>query len=188
MNQQPNLSLVAKSYLSRFYEILDNMIQSMEDARLTDSISQNFIVQMIPHHEAAIQMSHNLLQYTTLIPLQNIAMDIIETQTTGIHEMEAILESCSQLTTDSMDLELYRRSYSHITSSMFCAMENARISNDVNGNFMREMIPHHKGAIQMAENALRFSLCPELVPILQAIIRSQREGVCKMERLLRSCR
>ena len=185
MNQQPNLSLATKSYLSRFYEILDNMMQEMDGAQLTDSISQNFIVQMIPHHEAAVQMSHNLLQYTTCIPLQNMALGIIETQTKGIHEMEAALESCSQPASDSADLALYRRRYGHIVQRMFCAMEQACISNNIDANFIREMIPHHQGAIQMAENALRFSPCPPLVPILQNIVRAQRAGICQMERILR---
>lgn len=185
MNQQPNLSLVAKSYLSRFYEILDNMVQAMEQAQLTDSISQNFIVQMIPHHEAAVQMAHNLLQYTTCIPLQNIALQIIETQTKGIHEMEAALESCSQPPSDPADLALYRRRYSHITQRMFCAMEQACISNQVDANFIREMIPHHQGAIQMAENALCYSPCPPLVPILRDIVCTQREEVRSMQRILR---
>ena len=68
---------------------------------------------------------------------------------------------------------------------MFSKMENACASNNINADFMREMIPHHQGAIQMSQNVLRFDICPELVPILQAIITSQREGVNKMERLLR---
>ena len=185
MNQQPNLSLAAKSYLSRFYEILDNMMQGMDEARLTDSISQNFIVQMIPHHEAAVQMAHNLLQYTTCIPLQNMALEIIESQTKGIHELEAILESCSRPASDPAVLALYRRRYGHIAQRMFCAMEQACISNNIDANFIREMIPHHQGGAQMAENALRFSPCPQLTPILQAIVRTQREGVCQMERILR---
>ena len=39
---------------------------------------------MIPYHEAAIEMSKNILQYTAFIPLQNIAQGIIEKQTQSI--------------------------------------------------------------------------------------------------------
>lgn len=46
------------------------------------------------------------------------------------------------------------------------------------------MIPHHMGAIRMSENALRFPICPELIPILTAIISSQKRGVQEMEKLL----
>ena len=67
-------STVTKNYLARFYDILCQMIQGMTNAKLTDSISYNFIVQMIPHHRAAIEMSRNILQYTTFVPLQPISL------------------------------------------------------------------------------------------------------------------
>ena len=57
--------------------------------------------------------------------------------------------------------------------------------NRINADFMREMIPHHEGAVRMSENALCFPLCPELVPILSRIIVSQKKGVREMKRLLR---
>lgn len=50
---------------------------------------------------------------------------------------------------------------------------------------MREMIPHHRGAVRMSENALRFCLCPELVPLLNEIIVSQKKGIKEMECLLK---
>lgn len=67
---------VTKNYLCRFYKILDEMIEGMTNAELTNSLSHNFIVQMIPHHRAAIEMSENLLQFTTFVPLQHIAQNI----------------------------------------------------------------------------------------------------------------
>lgn len=185
MNNSPQqLSNVAKCYLLRFYEILDEMIKNMTGAELTGSISHNFIVQMIPHHMAAIEMSRNLLQYTTFIPLQNIAENIIKEQTESINNMLRILENCGKLENTSGDLCLYQRRFEQITQTMFSEMGNAPAGNELNENFMREMIPHHCGAIRMSENALRFNICPGLVPILRAIITSQRAGVREMERLL----
>ncbi|MBC8546726.1 DUF305 domain-containing protein [Clostridiaceae bacterium NSJ-31] len=178
------LSNVAKNYLCRFYEILDEMIAEMTTAELTDSISHNFIVQMIPHHRAAIEMSRNLLQYTTFIPLQNIATNIITSQTKSIENMEAALDRCSELKNTEQELRLYERRFRQITQTMFTDMGTAPVSNQINADFMREMIPHHKGAIQMSKNALSFPICPELKPILQAIIISQQEGVQQMEALL----
>lgn len=69
MMRQEQLSIVTDKYLTCFNNILDQMIQQMNSAQLSNSISYNFIVQMIPHHKAAIEMSCNLLQYTTLVPL-----------------------------------------------------------------------------------------------------------------------
>ena len=54
MDRQCRLSHVAKTYLDTFECILSEMIQEMTEVELTDSISDNFIIQMIPHHRAAV--------------------------------------------------------------------------------------------------------------------------------------
>ena len=174
-----------KTYLSRFYEILGEMIRDMCGAELTDSISQNFIVQMIPHHRAAIEMSRSVLKYTSLAPLRRIASRIITEQTKSIQDMEEALCACSTLENAQSCREGYLQRVQEITRTMFTCMGTACATNQIDANFMREMIPHHKGAIRMSENALRFPICPELRPILQAIITSQRAGVREMECLLR---
>ncbi|MCI8514491.1 MAG: DUF305 domain-containing protein [Lachnospiraceae bacterium] len=190
MNRQSEFSHVTKNYLCYFYEILEDMITKMTDTPLNESVSHNFIVQMIPHHEAAVQMSRNLLQYTTFVPLQNIAERIIEEQMLGIEAMRNLLPHAEALTNAPEDLCLYERNYDFIAKTMFREMRYACSSNDINGNFIREMIPHHEGAIRMSQNALRYPICPGLIPILENILLSQEKGIREMQRLLRcaSCR
>lgn len=184
MYRQKRLSNVTKAYLCCFYKILEIMIEGMTRAELTDSISHNFIVQMIPHHMAAIEMSQNILQYTTFIPLQEIALNIINEQTKSIENMHNVLTNCGKFENSHEDLSTYQKHFTHIIQTMFKQMQNARITNNINKNFMREMIPHHKGAIRMSKNALQYNICTNLVPILNSIIKTQQEGVHKMEMLL----
>ncbi len=70
MNTQYQLSDVAKNYLSAYHCILDEMIKGMSMAPLTDSISENFIIQMIPHHMAAIEMSQHSQIYDQYPPAE----------------------------------------------------------------------------------------------------------------------
>ncbi len=178
------LSAVSKKYLCCFREILNDMIAGMTDVSLTDSISHNFIVQMIPHHEAAIRMSQNLLQYTTCLPLERIAENIIAEQTKSIENMREILKRCGRMQNTKEQISHYQRCLEQIMETMFCQMRQAPSVNNINTAFIREMVPHHQGAIRMSENARCFSICPELEPILESIILSQRRGVREMERLL----
>jgi len=178
------LSAVTVDYLHRFHGILEDMVAGMTKAELTDSISHNFIVQMIPHHMAAIEMCRSLLPHTTCLPLQTIAQGIITAQTRSIADMRQALPACAGADSGPRDLCRYQRAFQDITASMFSQMRCAGVTNNINADFMRQMIPHHRGAIRMSENALRFPLCPELIPILQAIITSQRRGVRQMEALL----
>lgn len=179
------LSCQAKDYLACFYEILDDMIAGMTGVKLTGSISHNFITQMIPHHRAAIQMSENILPHLSRGPLRTIAQGIVTEQTKSIADMEAVLPCCAALCSPARDLSLYQRRIGHILKTMFAEMGTAPETNCLDINFMREMIPHHEGAIRMSETALKYGVCPELAPILRAIITSQTRGVAQMRALLR---
>lgn len=180
------LNNAAKDYLSAFHCILNKMIQDMTQAEKTNSISYNFIVQMIPHHLAAIEMSQNVLKYTTNTDLQKIASGIIEEQTKSIADMKQIQCRCLNKTNFRQDLKSYQEEINRIIDTMFHEMQNAPAGNRINCDFMQEMIPHHCGAVRMSKTALQYCICPELKPILDAIISSQEKGISEMRQLL-SC-
>ncbi|MCM1364792.1 MAG: DUF305 domain-containing protein [Faecalibacterium sp.] len=183
-NVQPmQLSDNTLDYLMQYNEILSCMIHDMECAEMTDSISHNFIVKMIPHHKAAVEMCRNLLRFTTYIPLQYLANEIIDGQLKGIEQMQSILDSCSECQNNENCLSLYERKDRHITKTMFAKMESAPETNNINLNFICEMLPHHKGAVRMSQNALRFEICGELKPLLESIIFVQTQQIEKMEYL-----
>lgn len=186
MFHQKEFSINTTQYLFTFRGILNEMIRRMTKAPLTDSISHNFIVQMIPHHMAAIEMSRNLLKYTTDIPLQTIALRIISEQTQSIADMEAALPACSRMNNTRQELSAYQESTSRILNTMFSEMAKAPSENRIDADFIREMIPHHQGAVNMSQNALSYKICPQLVPILNAIILSQERGIAQMQELLRA--
>lgn len=169
----------AGPYLIKYNEILETMISGMCSAVLTDSISNNFIVQMIPHHRAAIEMSENILKYTDNKELIAIAEGIISEQTKSIQNMEAALDSCGAANCPR-DVNAYQNNVQRITGLMFSEMRNAYSDQCVNCDFLREMIPHHEGAVRMSKNALRYNICSELKPILNAIISSQERGIKQM--------
>lgn len=150
----------------------------------TTNISASFIAQMIPHHRAAIAMSENLLRYTTNIPLQDIALNIISSQEKSIRNMTAAKCQCGCCINSPQNFRYYDRENRAIINTMFCEMQSACTDNHINGNFIREMIPHHMGAVRMSENALRVPLCRDLIPLLEAIITSQKEGIRQMQMLL----
>lgn len=183
-NTPPKISNVARRYLDTFSVILDTMIRCMNDAKLTDSISGNFIKQMIPHHRAAIDMSLNILRYTTDIEIQNIALNIIAEQTKSIDDMMSIEICCRAKTNTPIQLKPYMRTYNDITQKMFGEMKASPHTNNINYNFLCEMIPHHRGAVKMGENAMKYAICQELRPIISAIITSQKAGITKMQNLL----
>ncbi len=65
MNTSNRLNEDAKEYLNNFYSILDNMMNSMTRAEPTDSISADFMPEMLTHRLGAIQISKNALRFPT---------------------------------------------------------------------------------------------------------------------------
>lgn len=179
------LSNNTRDYLREFRYILDDMIENMTDAEMRNSISHNFIVQMLPRHEAAIRMSENLLRYTTNIELQNIALNIVREQTESIENMQRILRRCTRDGNSRQSNYRYNRRTDEIMRSMFSRMRSAQSTNSIDCNFIREMIPLHMGAVCMCENALKYEVCGGLRPILRSIISSQKKGIEQLKRLKR---
>ena len=81
----------------------------------------------------------------------------------------------------SINTDKYLCDFKSILVKMIKNMTDIKPTESISGDFIAQMIPHHQGAIQMSENALIYKICPELKPILQAIIASQKQGAKKTE-------
>lgn len=172
-----------KKYLNRFDEILCQMKDKMLSTYITNNITINFIETMIPHHQAAIYMCENLLKYTEYDPLINIARNIIVTQTKGIEQMKEISMSTYGYLNSKCDVKHYEKSYFCITKNMICKMKESLRSNNINLNFVSEMIPHHEGAILMCENLLKYCIDPRLKIVAENIIEEQTNGVKDLKQI-----
>ena len=171
----------AKLYLARFFQILNQMEQQMTSAKPIDNITVYFIHCMVPHHQAAIYMCENLLKYTNYQPLENIANNIIQTQTEGIRQMKEIAQTTQGFNNCPEDVKCYTKKYLSIAQNMFYRMKHSRTSANINLNFTSEMIPHHEGAIAMCNNLLQYCIDPRLAGVARNIIREQSEGVRQLE-------
>ena len=112
-------SIVTQKYLVCCEKILNNMISNMSNVRINDSVSADFIVTMIPHHEAAVKFSEELLKYTTDICLQEAAQKIINGQTKGVETMKEIFCGCRRHRNDPQSMCAYRRQYGTVTQNPY---------------------------------------------------------------------
>lgn len=78
----------------------------------------------------------------------------------------------------------YFEAYIRIVHTMKREMEEAPKTGDVSIDFLYEMVPHHKAAIQMSQSVLEFSQNPKIRKLAEAIIHEQTIGIEKMQGLL----
>lgn len=178
------LSEDAKNYLCCFYQLLDEMTQSVTTAALTQSISHNFAVQMIPHCQAAVRMSNNILRFSEHQGVRRLAQSMAEEHTRTIAELEAVLPACTRQTSPRTDLRLYQRRMDLIFREMFASMGSAPENNRLSAVFLQEMLPLCRGMMRMAETALKYDVDLELVPILRETIQRRRREAVQMRAML----
>lgn len=77
---------------------------------------------------------------------------------------------------------LYNQSYSQfrLNTNMPMMGNTQKNSNAIDAHFIEEMIPHHQGAIDMSNLALKKSTHPELKQLAQNIIKDQSAEIQKM--------
>lgn len=70
---------------------MDKMMGSMEGMKSTGNADADFLIMMIPHHQAAIDMAEVELQHGSDAETRTMAQKIIDAQKGEIAEMKAML-------------------------------------------------------------------------------------------------
>ncbi|MDO4283231.1 MAG: DUF305 domain-containing protein [Clostridia bacterium] len=172
-----------REYLEAFDEILCTMKVKMLSNCFANDITTYFIKCMIPHHRAAIYMCENLLQFTDDEALIHISKNIIKTQMMGIKRMQKIYETTAGCYNPREGVNCYVQNYMMITKNMVAKMRNAPRCEDINLNFVNEMIPHHEGAIAMCDNLIKYYIDPRLGEVARSIIEEQSRGVENLKQI-----
>jgi len=154
-------------------EAMQRMVEQMAKAPAESSgkLDADFVGQMIPHHQGAIDMTRAVALYARKgdRAIRNLITTILTTQPDEIRRMEAI--NPSRLLTPPQ----YTKNADRIEEKMISYM-NVDFATPVQ-LFVEMMIPHHKAGIAMAKNYLMFGKNPRLKNLAQGIIVEQEHEI-----------
>jgi len=146
-----------------------------------------FLDNMIPHHQQAIMMSRMLIMHSQRSEMKTLGNDIIQAQLQEIEQMQdwrtqwfntqplATHPGMMRDMTGMMKME--QRGMMKMTPGQMPGM----MKMDVDLWFLDNMVPHHQGAIDMANMALKNSEHQEIITLAQSIITSQQKEITMMQ-------
>jgi uncharacterized protein (DUF305 family) len=145
-----------------------------------------FIDAMIPHHEGAVEMAQEALEKSDRSEIQTLSQEIIDAQEQEIQQ----LREWRQAWYPDMDDTpmMYHESMGHtmpmteeMRQAMMMAGDLGEADAEFDLRFINAMIPHHEGAVEMAQEALERSDRPEIRAMAQEIIDAQEQEITQME-------
>jgi len=140
-----------------------------------------FIDMMIPHHEGAIMMAKDALAHANKPELKKMAQGVITSQQNEIAQMKAWRAKWYGEGKPS-GMEDAAGMMKHMSMMNDMMVKNlGQKDRDYEDRFIDTMIPHHKGAIKMAGDALTKANHPEIKQMAQAIIDAQKAEIAQME-------
>ncbi|WP_396642841.1 DUF305 domain-containing protein [Microbacterium sp.] len=141
-----------------------------------------FAMEMIMHHQQAIEMSDVLLAKNDVAPeVISLAERIKAAQQPEIDTMNDWLASWGRETMGSMGS--MDSMGGMMSEEDMTALEDAS-GPEASSLFLEQMIVHHEGAIEMAQAQVTDGQNPDAVELAQKIIDDQTAEIAEMEQLL----
>ncbi len=133
---------------------------------------------MIPHHQGAIDMAEIILEFGKDASVKKLANEIIAAQKIEIAQMRAWLGKNGTQPAEA-NADSARQAYTNVNAKMHKDM-TIIFTGQADVDFMKGMIPHHEGAVDMAKVVLAFGKDAELRKLADDVIRTQNEEITLM--------
>lgn len=154
---------------------------SSSDASQFNDPDIAFVTQMIPHHQQAVEMADILLGKTDVDPrVVDLATQIKAAQGPEITTMTSWLKSWGQPSPEPMDGMAMDGMMSPDDMN---ALTNAS-GADSSKLFLQQMIQHHQGAIDMANEELSTGKNADALALAKTIADAQTAEIAKMNEIL----
>lgn len=144
-----------------------------------DEFDLRFVDGMILHHRGAIAMSEAAITNSSRPEVKELAQNIIKAQEDEISQMQTWRQAWYPQA--SADPIMYDAQMGHtmdmsaeMQSSMRMDGDLGKADDEFDLRFINGMIPHHDGALVMAEQGLKNSDRPEIQQVSNDILKTQQ--------------
>ena len=144
-----------------------------------NGIDRAFVAEMVPHHQSAIDMAKIAGRRADSAFVTRLAADILASQSREIAAMQREDRALAGagVKTGSLGVPAHMMGMDGSVSAL-------RTADPFDAAFLTAMIPHHEGAIPMAQAEIARGADPELKALARSIIDVQRREIAAMRKQL----
>lgn len=139
---------------------------------------------MLSHHVGAVNMAKIQLKHGTDVEMRQLAQEIIDAQQPEIEQMQNWLANNPDTSEPTAATEAMQKSYAAGMDAMHGEMMTGIADPNPDKAFVRGMLPHHAGAIDMATVQLKYGKNEEMRKLAQEIIDAQQPEIEQMQNWL----
>ena len=158
---------------------MDHSAMKSSPNAATAAYDLQFLDTMIAHHQGAVEMAGPCSAKAQHTEVKTLCANIISSQQKEIAEMKAWRDKWFAGVAPAINMEM-----AGMAGSMK-GMDMKKLStlngNDFDLEFIRQMTPHHEGAVIMAKEALQKSAKDEIKTLAGAIIKAQEAEIKQMK-------
>ena len=162
--------------------MMDTMMRNMDTVKTGISPDHDFMSQMIPHHQGAIEMSQYEIENGRNFLMVQLAKSILAEQAVEIQQMQAYKKLFLHVNYPLKDE--YKKEMNETMDLMMRNMPADHELDDVDTAFAIVMIPHHQAGIDMAKVILKVSSDNKTIGLSKQIIASQEVEIGQMSSFL----
>ncbi len=163
-----------------------SMNHQMEIGPADANYDLRFIDSMLPHHQGALVMAQAAIQKSQRPELVKFAKNIITAQKQEIAQMQQWRKQWyPQVAATPMMWHAQGNHQMAMTAehkqSMMMNVSLGKADAGFDRRFLEAMIPHHQGAVTMAQDSLTKAKHPQLQKLARNIITSQQAEIDRMQ-------
>ena len=183
MHSAPAPAADAPAHTTEYNAAMMGMHDDMMKGIKLQNPDAAFAAGMLPHHQGAVKMAEIELKYGTDRQMRRLAKDIIRAQSAEIKLLQWWLsKNPSQPAGNHAPPHV--AAYDASMKSMHDDMMKGISQQNPDTAFAAGMLPHHQGAVKMAEIELKYGTDKRLRELAQDIIRAQNAEIAFMKRWL----
>lgn len=159
-----------KMYFDNLEETINIMETRLLDIKITDNITINFLMFMNIFFRISIYMCENLIKFSTYEPLELFCEKTISKKIKDIEKMREIVMTTKGNLSSKRDVRLYKKSCFCINKNIIYNLKGLLSINNINMNFINEMIVYNEYIIKVCENTLKYQIDFELKKFIEKIL------------------